>query len=187
MATFKKLNNTLTKFIQNQPLFFVATAGREGRVNVSPKGMDTLKVVDENNIAWLSLTGSGNESAAHVIETKRMTLMFCAFEGDAMILRTYGEAEVLYPHHAGWEKAIDAFPAIAGSRQIFNLKVDLVQTSCGTGVPVMRFHKERADEELIPYFDDLGPEGTEKFWHKRNAVSLDGKSTGIIGSDSPKK
>jgi len=78
MATFKKLNGTLTKFIENQPLFFVATAGREGRVNLSPKGMDTLKVIDENNIAWLSLTGSGNESAAHVIETKRMMWNGCA-------------------------------------------------------------------------------------------------------------
>ncbi len=184
MATFNKLNSTLTKFIENQPLFFVATAGREGRVNLSPKGMDTLKVIDENNIAWLSLTGSGNESAAHVLETKRMTIMFCAFNGDAMILRTYGEAEVLYPHNEGWEKAIAAFPAIAGSRQIFNLQIDLVQTSCGTGVPIMHFHKGRAEEELVPYFDDLGPEGTEKFWRKRNVVSIDGKPTGINGKDS---
>lgn len=184
MAKFKKLNNTLTKFIEKQPMFFVATAGREGRVNLSPKGMDTLRVVDDNTIAWLSLTGSGNESAAHVIETKRMTLMFCAFEGDAMILRTYGEAEVLYPHNAGWDKAIGVFPAIAGSRQIFNLQIDLVQTSCGTGVPIMHYQKGRAEEELVPYFDDLGPEGTANFWRKRNAVSIDGNSTGIIKTDS---
>lgn len=183
MATFKKLNNTLINFIEKQPLFFVATAGREGRVNLSPKGMGTLKVVDQNNIVWLNLTGSGNESAAHVIETKRMTLMFCAFEGDAMILRTYGEAELLYPHHQGWEKAIADFPAIAGSRQIFKLHIDLVQTSCGTGVPIMQYQKGRAEEELVPYFDDMGTEGTEKYWRKRNAVSIDGKPTGILGPD----
>jgi len=184
MATFKKLNNTLTSFIEKQPMFFVATAGREGRVNLSPKGMDTLKVVDDNHIVWLSLTGSGNESAAHVLETKRMTLMFCAFEGDAMILRTYGEAEVLYPHNEGWEHAISAFPVIAGSRQIFNLTIDLVQTSCGTGVPIMNYQQGRAEQELVPYFDDLGPSGTQKFWRKRNAVSIDGKPTGILEVDS---
>jgi len=183
MAKFNKLNNTLTQFIEKQPLFFVATAGREGRVNLSPKGMDSLKVIDENNISWLSLTGSGNESAAHVLENKRMTLMFCAFEGDALILRTYGDAEVVYPHNEGWEKAMAPFPVVAGSRQIFNLHIDLVQTSCGTGVPVMQYQSERAEKELVPYFDDLGPDGTAKFWRKRNAVSIDGKPTGIIETD----
>ncbi len=180
MAKFTKLNNTLTKFIEKQPLFFVATAGYEGRVNLSPKGMDTLRVIDDNHISWLSLSGSGNETAAHVLETPRMTLMFCAFEGDAMILRTYGNAQVIYPHDDAWEEAVALYPSIGGTRQIYNLTIDMAQTSCGTGVPYMQFKKSRAEDELVPYFDDLGPQGTEKFWRKKNMVSLDGKPTGIF-------
>ena len=179
MATFKKLNQRFSQFIESQPLFFVATAGRDGRVNVSPKGMDTLKVVDDNHISWLSLSGSGNETAAHVLETGRMTLMFCAFEGDAMILRTYGSAEVIYPRHQQWESALAHFPSLAGSRQIYNLTIDLVQTSCGTGVPIMEFKTSRAENELLPFYENMGPEGVEKYWRKKNVVSIDGKPTGI--------
>lgn len=184
MATFNQLNNRLTQFIEAQPMFFVATAGRDGRVNLSPKGMNTLKVVGDNQISWLSLSGSGNETAAHVLETQRMTLMFCAFEGDAMILRTYGNAEVVYPHNKNWEASIAEFPKIAGSRQIFNLNIDLVQTSCGTGIPVMEYKHSRAEKELLPFFEKMGPEGVEKYWRKKNVVSIDGKSTGLIGSET---
>lgn len=161
-------------------MFFVATAGRDGRVNLSPKGMDTLRVVDTNRISWLSLSGSGNETAAHVIETKRMTLMFCAFEGDAMILRTYGTAEVIYPRHKDWESSIAQFPDLAGSRQIFNLTIDLVQSSCGTGIPIMEFKKSRAENELLPFFEDMGAQGVEKYWLKKNTTSIDGNSTGLV-------
>ena len=183
MAFFNKLNNTLIKFIEKQPVFFVATAGAEGRVNLSPKGMDTLRVIDNSRIAWLNLSGSGNETAAHVLETQRMTLMFCAFEGDAMILRTYGMAEMIYPHHNTWDDAIAQFPTTGGSRQIFNLNIDMVQTSCGSGVPFMDFVKSRGDEELAPYFDEIGAEGREKFWRKKNVTSIDGKPTGIFPTD----
>ncbi|MEO1065927.1 MAG: pyridoxamine 5'-phosphate oxidase family protein [Pseudomonadota bacterium] len=180
MATSTKLNGTLRAFIERQPMFFVATAGREGRVNVSPKGMDTLNVIDDTRIVWLNLSGSGNETAAHVLETARMTLMFCAFEGDAMILRAYGRATVLHPRDDGWDAAIAAFPTMAGSRQIFDLAIDLVQTSCGTGVPLMAFQKSRGEEELVPYFDDLGEEGVRSFWKKKNTISIDGKPTGLF-------
>lgn len=142
--------------------------------------MKTLKVIDSNHISWLSLSGSGNETAAHVIETKRMTLMFCAFEGDALILRTYGDAEVLYPRDRKWKSSVAQFPELAGSRQIFNLTVDLVQTSCGTGIPIMEYKKSRAEEELLPFYEKLGEEGVEKYWRKKNVISIDGKPTGII-------
>ena len=148
MATAKKLNSTLKAFIERQPMFFVATAGAEGRVNLSPKGMATLNIIDDNQIIWLSLSGSGNETAAHVAENGRMTLMFCAFEGDAMILRVYGAATVLHPRDPGWRAALGEFPDLAGSRQIFSLSIDLVQTSCGTGVPLMALQKSRGEEEL---------------------------------------
>ncbi|MEL6220284.1 MAG: pyridoxamine 5'-phosphate oxidase family protein [Pseudomonadota bacterium] len=150
MAIGQKLNPTLRSFIEWQPMFFVATAGREGRVNLSPKGMDTLRIRGDDRITWLNLSGSGNETAAHVAETGRMTLMFCAFEGDPMILRVYGKASVLHPRDPDWEAAIADFPELAGSRQVFDLAIDKVQTSCGTGVPVMSFQRSRGETELEP-------------------------------------
>lgn len=186
MPVFEKLNQRFIQFIEKQPLFFVATAGKDGRVNLSPKGMDTLRVVDDNHISWLSLSGSGNETAAHVIESERMTLMFCAFEGDALILRAYGKAQILYPRDKQWDASIAKFPKLAGSRQIFNLTIDLVQTSCGTGIPIMEYKKSRAEDELLPFYEKMGPEGIEKYWHKKNAVSIDGKPTGIASIDRSK-
>ena len=178
MATAHKLNSTLKAFIEAQPLFFVATAAPDGRVNLSPKGLDSLRVLGDTKIIWLSLSGSGNETAAHVIENPRMTLMFCAFEGDARILRVYGKARTLHPRDADWNTHITKFPAMAGSRQIFELEIDLVQTSCGTGVPVMQFVAQRGPGELLPFCEEMGPEGVRAYWNRKNTVSLDGKPTG---------
>lgn len=183
MATGKKLNGTLRKFIEKQVMFFVATADVDGRVNVSPKGMDTLRIEDDNRITWLNLSGSGNETAAHVQATGRMTLMFCAFEGDAMILRVYGSAETLHPRDAGWDEAAAQYPKLAGSRQIFDMSIDAVQTSCGTGVPLMAFQASRGESELVPYYDEMGPEGVKAYWGKKNVVSIDGKPTGIFAEE----
>ena len=181
MAIGSKLNTTHRHFIERQPLFFVATAGTNGRVNVSPKGMDTLQILGDNRIVWLNLTGSGNETAAHLRDANRMTLMFCAFEGDALILRVYGTAETLHPRDAGWDKALAQFPAMAGSRQIFDMRINQVQTSCGTGVPLMTFNKQRGPEELLPYYADMGKDGVQDYWQRKNAESIDGMPTGILG------
>jgi hypothetical protein len=179
MATaFESLSDKHVAFIKAQKLFFVATAGREGRVNCSPKGMDTLRVVDERRIVWLNLSGSGNETAAHVLESGRMTLMFCAFEGNALILRVYGTARMVHPHDYGFGDALAHFPTMAGSRQIFDLSVERVQTSCGTGVPFMRFERERGPQELLPFYENMGPEGVEAYWARKNRLSIDGKPTG---------
>jgi len=180
MATGKKLNGTLRAFIEKQPVFFVATADQTGRVNVSPKGMDTLRIEDDNRIFWLNLSGSGNETAAHVRATGRMTLMFCAFEGNPMILRVYGQAKTYHPRDAEWDRLVPGFPKLAGSRQIFDLNVDLVQTSCGTGVPMMEFRKSRGEEDLEPYYDGLGSEGVRKYWQRKNVETIDGRPTGIF-------
>ena len=180
MATGSKLNRTLREFIERQPVFFVATAAEGGRVNVSPKGADSLRIVSDTHIRWLNLSGSGNETAAHVRATGRMTLMFCAFEGNAMILRVYGRATVLHPRDAGWEAEVAKFPAMAGSRQVFDLAIDLVQTSCGTGVPVMRFEKSRVEEELLPFYDEMGPDGVMDYWRRKNVQSIDGMPTGLF-------
>lgn len=175
-----KLNGTLRSFIERQPLFFVATAARDGRVNVSPKGMQTLRVLSDTRILWLNLSGSGNETAAHILDTNRMTLMFCAFEGDALILRVYGRADVLHPRDAAWTSAIASFPDLAGSRQIFDVTIDSVQTSCGTGVPRMSLVEGRGETELEPFYRNLGPDGVTDYWRRKNVTSLDGLPTGLF-------
>ncbi len=183
MATGSKLNGTLRTFIEKQPMFFVASAGAKGRVNLSPKGMDTLRIVDDQKITWLNLSGSGNETAAHVQENGRMTLMFCAFEGEARILRVYGNAKVLHPRDEAWAARLRDFPAIAGSRQVFDLDIDLVQTSCGTGVPLMDFRKSRGEEELVPFYEEMGEEGVKDYWRRKNLETIDGTATGIFGNE----
>lgn len=180
MATATALNSTLRAFIGRQPLFFVATADVGGRVNVSPKGMDTLQVLDDQRLRWLNLSGSGNETAAHVRATGRMTLMFCAFEGRAMILRLYGQARVRHPRDPDWAKVTAGFPEIAGSRQVFDLAIDLVQTSCGTGVPIMAFRSSRAEAELVPFYQKMGEDGVRDYWRRKNVQTIDGAPTGIF-------
>lgn len=181
MAISTRLTPSFRRFIERQPMFFVATAAREGRVNLSPKGMDTLRIVAEDRIRWLNLSGSGNETAAHLRDSPRMTLIFCAFEGDALILRVYGRASVLHPHDAGWEAAAAVFPPLAGSRQIFDLAIEMVQTSCGTGIPRMALEGERGPEELLPFYEAMGPDGVRDYWRRKNRLSIDGRETGILG------
>lgn len=176
------LNGTFIKFIERQPLFFVATADVGGRVNVSPKGLDSLRILNNKELIWLNVTGSGNETAAHVQATGRMTLMFCALEGDAIILRVYGQATVFHQRDAQWDELSAAFPEYPGARNIFKLHIELVTTSCGTGIPEMKVIKPRADTELLPYYADLGKEGVDKFWRKKNAETIDGKPTGLFES-----
>ncbi len=179
MATAKKLNQALRRFIEAQKMFFAATAASDGRVNISPKGLDSLRVLSETKIIWLSLTGSGNETASHLRQHPRMTLMFCAFEGEARILRVYGSARAIYPDDPGWNDFLQNFPAMAGSRQVFELDIELVQTSCGTGVPLMHFVAERGPVELLPFYEKMGREGVRAYWSRKNSVSLEGKATGI--------
>jgi Pyridoxamine 5'-phosphate oxidase len=179
MASVISLNKSIIEFITAQHLFFVATAAADGRVNVSPKGLDSLRVLSDARIIWLSLSGSGNETAAHVLEVPRMTLMFCAFEGTPRILRVYGTATCVYPRDEAWGELISHFPAMAGSRQIFDMKIDLVQMSCGTGVPEMQFVKQRGPEELLPFYEEMGPDGVRGYWNRKNKLSIDGRETGI--------
>jgi Pyridoxamine 5'-phosphate oxidase len=180
MALGRKLNASLRAFIERQPLFFVATAAQDGRVNVSPKGADTLRVLNDSHIRWLNLSGSGNETAGHLRKANRITLMFCAFEGDALILRVYGRADVLHPRDSGWGNAASSFPELAGSRQIFDISIEEVQTSCGTGVPFMTYAGDRASKELLPYYDGLGRTGVEDYWRRKNTKTIDGFETGLF-------
>lgn len=175
------LSDKLKTFIEHQKIFFVATAAADGRVNVSPKGMDSLRVVSGNRVVWLNLTGSGNETAAHVQEYPRMTILFAAFEGEPMILRLYGEARVVHRHDPEWEQLYSLFNPLPGARQIFDLAVDLVQTSCGMAVPLFAYGGER--EQLKNWAVKKGNEGLKEYWQERNQLSLDGKPTHIMGKN----
>ena len=167
-------------FIKGQQLFFVATAAADGRVNVSPKGMDTLRVLEGDRIVWLNLSGSGNETAAHLAELDRITLMFCAFEGHALILRVYGRGRVIHPRDAGWDDLIGLFPQLAGSRQIIDIRVESAMPSCGSGVPKMQLVEERGPGELLPFYEKMGEDGVRRYWEKKNQASIDGKPTHIF-------
>ncbi|MEM7185819.1 MAG: pyridoxamine 5'-phosphate oxidase family protein [Bacteroidota bacterium] len=170
---YTEISTKLSEFIADQKLFFVATAAAEGRVNVSPKGMDTLRVLGPNKVIWLNLTGSGNETAAHLMENNRMTIMFCAFEGNPMILRLYGSATIFHHGESEFNEYISSFPEQVGSRQIIELDVELVQTSCGFGVPMMDFNEERT--LLTAWGTKKGEDGIKKYWEEKNRVSLDNK------------
>ena len=169
----------LQRFIEAQRIFFVGTAAAEGRVNVSPKGSDSFRVMDPNRIVWMNLTGSGNETAAHLLKHDRMTIMFCSFEGKPMILRLYGKAQIFHPRDAVFQEHISLFPANTGSRQIILMDVDLVQTSCGFAVPLMDFVEDR--EVLNKWAENKGPEGVSEYWETRNQESIDGFETQIMG------
>lgn len=179
-----KLNRSFTKFIEKQFMFFVATAAPAGRVNVSPKGLDSLKVISPTEIMWLSVTGSGNETAAHLLQDPRMTLMFCAFDGDPLTLRVYGDAQVIHPRDDEWDDLYARFPDYAGARNIFRLSIDLVTTSCGTSVPEMSIVRSRAETDLVPWYAEMGEEGVDAFWRKKNVLSIDGGPTGIFADYS---
>ncbi len=172
---FEALEPTHIEFIKKQPLYFVATAPKEGHINLSPKGYDSLRVLGPNRILWLNLTGSGNETAAHLLEDERMTLMFCSFDESPLILRTYGTATAIYPDQPEWEAAYTHFPKNDGARQIFDLTVDLVHSSCGFGVPQMELigHRNKLDR----WIEKKGVEGIQQYQKEKNEISLDGKPT----------
>lgn len=175
---FSEISTDLMAFIKKQPLYFVGTAGAEGRVNVSPKGMDSFRVLGPNRVIWLNMTGSGNETSAHVQENGRMTVMFCAFEGPANILRLYGNARVIHHSDAGWSELLANFPPNVGARQIFDLEVDLVQTSCGYAVPFMDYKSER--ETLKKWAKNKGEDGIQSYWVEKNQTTIDGVETHIV-------
>lgn len=138
-----EISDNLKQFIGNQKIFFVATATAGGRVNLSPKGKDSLRVLGKNRVVWLNASGSGNETSTHIQEDPRMTIMFVAFEGDPMILRLYGKAKVVHQNDLEWKDLYALFNPVPGARQLFDLTVDLVQTACGSFVPLFEYAGER--------------------------------------------
>lgn len=175
---FSELSEKHLRFIAEQKLFFVATATENSRVNVSPKGMDSLVVLDSRRVAWLNVTGSGNETSAHVQHHPRMTLMFCAFEGEPLILRLYGSAKVIHRSDPEWDELIARFKRLPGARQIFDVSLELVQTSCGTSVPFFQYAGER--EQLSNWAQAKGEHGIREYWAAKNRYSIDGIATHVV-------
>lgn len=175
-----EISPELNEFILSQKIFFVGTAAETGRVNISPKGMDTFRILGPNKIVWLNLTGSGNETAAHLIRNNRMTIMFCAFEGKPLILRLYGTARIFHQRDESFHKYLELFPELAGSRQIVEMDLDLVQTSCGFAVPFMDYKEERT--QLKTWAEKQGEERLEDYWKEKNSYSIDHFETGILES-----
>lgn len=165
-------------FIAEQKIYFVGTATADSRVNVSPKGMDSFRVLGPNRVAWLNLTGSGNETAAHVQLAPRMTLMFCSFTAEPLILRLYGTARAIHRGDAEWDELYAQFTPQPGARQIFEVAVDLVQSSCGFAVPYFDYAGER--ETLSEWTQKKGEAGMRQYWQDRNQISLDGIPTHIV-------
>ena len=175
---FDALSAELINWIGQQHVYFVATAATDGRVNLSPKGQDSLRVVNEREIVWLNLTGSGNETAAHLLDSNRITLMWCAYEGLPRILRVYGSAEVVHPRDEQWQACAELIPPPVGARQYFKVTLDLVQTSCGYAVPFMDFVEDR--QVLANWAEKRGEDGIRDYWREKNQRSIDGMPTDIL-------
>jgi hypothetical protein len=178
---FKQIEPFHREFVQKQRIFFNASAAAEGHVNVSPRDGAALRVLDANTVVYLDQTGSGNETAAHLLANGRLTLMFCAFEGPPLILRLYGQGRILPRHSAEYADLLAShFDNIEppGARQIVSLDIDLVQSSCGFGVPLFEYASER--DQLIRWAEAKGEDGLEKYWHQKNVRSIDGLPTGLF-------
>ncbi len=176
MAKFySELDDKLCEFIHQQQIFFAATAPIEGRINLSPKGIDTFRCLDSHRVAYLDLTGSGNETAAHLYQNGKITVMFCSFTDRPLILRLYGKGEVVAPNTEQWAQTIDRFPDLPGKRQLIVVNIESVQTSCGYGVPIYQLTAERST--LTDWANQKGADGVRAYQLQSNHTSIDGLDT----------
>ncbi len=180
---FDALDSTLTRWIEKQKMFFVATAplDGDGLVNCSPKGGDSFRVLGEREVAYLDYTGSGIETVAHVRENGRIVIMFCAFEGPPKILRLQGRGRVLEPGDTQFARLLPKFPPNPGSRAIIVVHVERIADSCGYSVPHYEFKSAR--DGLDKWATKQGPQGLSEYWAQKNRSSLDGLP-GLTASDS---
>ena len=174
---FSQIEDQHRTFIESQRIFFVASAAPQGRINVSPKGMGTLRVLGANEVAYLDCTGSGSETRAHLVASpdKRLTVMFCAFVGPPSILRLYGQGRSLMRGTPEYGAKVHHFEEMPGARQIVRLEVDLVQVSCGMGVPLFDYKEDR--QSLVRYWLNQGADNLNKYWGLNNMASIDGLPT----------
>lgn len=173
----KAITGELQAFILRQHMFFVATAALTGRVNISPKGLDSFRILSDSRVAYLDLTGSGNETSAHLLENGRITFMFCSFEGAPRILRLYGKGQTVLPGDAEWDDLVGLFPYYLGTRQIIVADIDRVYTACGFAVPLYDYQGER--DALIKWAEHRGGDGVLTYQRENNSCSIDGLPTAI--------
>jgi hypothetical protein len=171
---YERLEDKLIEFIGRQHVFFVGTApdSPDGHLNVSPKGLDTFRILGPNSVAYLDLTGSGIETVAHLRQNGRVTILFCAFEGRPLILRLYGRGRVVEPGDPEWGRLIAEFPDFPGARSVIVVDVERVADSCGYAVPLYEYKGERS--QLIDYAEKKGPERMEEYRAQKNRASIDG-------------
>jgi len=178
---FPSIDDAIRRFIERQHIFFTGSAAAGTRVNISPRSTRDFRVLGEHRVCYLDLTGSGNETAAHLLADGRLTIMFCAFDGPPKILRLYGQG-VSHRHDSArfQELLADRFDGEAplGTRKIVELAVDLVQTSCGYGVPEFDYVGERT--VLDDWAEKKGADGIQDYWREKNVVSMDGLPTGLL-------
>ena len=177
---FERLEESHQKFIAEQHMFFVATAAPEGRVNMAPKDAPSLIILNPNRIAWINLTGAENETGAHLAESTRMTFMWCSFTQKPLILRAYGHSKLIHPRDMEWDDLIKHFPHRLGSRQILDVTIDFVLTSCGFGVPFYDYVGER--DTLQRWEERKGTDGIRRHWEEFNQTSIEGKPTGLLSA-----
>lgn len=168
-------------FIAAQKIFFTATGTGDSRLNVSPKGMDSLRVLSDTRVAYLDLTGSGNETAAHLRHDGRMTIMWCSFDADPLILRLYGRGRAVHRQDAEWAELRHLFPDLPGERQMIVLDIESVQTSCGYAVPMYGYQGER--DTMARWVEKKGVAGLQDYWREKNQVSIDGLPTGLLENE----
>jgi hypothetical protein len=171
---FDHITNKLQTFIRKQHLFFVATAplAADGHVNLSPKGMDCFRILSPNRVAYLDMTGSGNETSAHITENGRITFMFCAFEGSPMIVRLYGSGRTVLRESPEWNELVGNFTLFLSARQIIVADIHRISTSCGYAVPRFDYVTER--DTLVKYWVAKGEEAVPKYQRAKNSASIDG-------------
>lgn len=178
-----KFNNHITEeyraFIAHQRIFFVASAplDRDGHVNLSPKGLDTFRILNDNRVAYIDFIGSGNETSAHILENGRITFMFCAFEGKPNILRLYGNAFAILPGDPQWNEFAGYFPVYGNARQVIVADIHKTQTSCGFGVPLFEYKGERSI--MFEWAEKKGPHGLEQYIQDKNLQSMDQLPTAL--------
>jgi hypothetical protein len=184
-----KFNDHITdehiSFIKKQKIFFVATAplSAEGHINISPKGLDTFKVISPNQVAYLDFVGSGNETSAHLLENGRITFMFCAFTGKPKILRLYGKGYTVLPSDEQWGYLRRHFRHYSNARQFIVADVYQTQTSCGFAVPLYQYTGDR--NIMFEWAEKKGPGGLEKYKRENNFRSIDGLPSALGEQQKP--
>ncbi|MFM7737671.1 MAG: pyridoxamine 5'-phosphate oxidase family protein [Alphaproteobacteria bacterium] len=171
---FDSIDDGLARFIGEQHVFFVATApaGGDGHVNLSPKGLDSFRVIGPRTVAYLDVTGSGVETIAHLRADGRITVMFCTFSGPPRILRLFGRGTAVLPGDAGFDELVGRFPPTPGTRSVVRIELDRIADSCGYGVPRYEFVGPRS--QMIDWAERKGPDGLREYREKNNARSIDG-------------